>query len=72
MADAGREPSPTGPFGEAAGERSAGEKAAADPASRTTVQHFFGRRKGEGEGEATGTEGSAERAPRVERATPEE
>jgi hypothetical protein len=70
MADAGMEPSPTGPFGEAAGERSAGEKAAADPASRNTAQHFFGRRKGEGE--ATGTEGSAERAPRIERATPEE
>ena len=70
MPDAGTEPSPTGPFGEAAGERSAGEKAAVDPASRSTAQHFFGRRKDEGE--ATGSDGTAERAPRIDRATPEE
>ncbi len=70
MPDAGKEPSPTGPFGEGAGERSAGEEAAADPSSRRTAQHFFRRRKGERE--ATGTDGTAERAPRIDRATPEE
>jgi hypothetical protein len=70
MPDAGTEPSPTGPFGEAAGERSATPEEAVDPASRHTAQHFFGRRKGEGE--ATGTEGTAERAPRIDRAKPEE
>jgi hypothetical protein len=69
MSDANAEPSPTGRFGERAGERAAGQGAAPDPSSRETAQHFFRRPKDESE--RTGTEGTAERPRTIDRGTPE-